>query len=489
MLHFVNRDVPHLPQPSPLFYATTSNTPANVKPKAHKVLRPAVSRRIHDGGANEDGNENEDEDAVVGNTADVGDEELSSVSSEEDPALLDLPHRRILCCEWLHAPDNPFDAWLAFGACDGLIQIISVARSRVYRILSGHSSPVTCLKGRTDFVRTTDNTQTRQPLPEEAYILASASRDDTVRLWNLNILVQSHFGELAPLLLKHAKTKECVDPFSPFACFAVIPRSVLTMEFMPHSRWAQTLLIAPVANQGMLQLWNFDAAWKAHRDATRNLSDEFHHDVQATQMPSGSSSRKRKLDEMNSSCHTDEYYKSLFPRILDDTFVTPLRSPHNCDVDCIRFLNDSEVVSKSQDGKVIVWNIQSGEVKREIRVRGFTTKPMNTLSGYQTNTTSFDLSRDLQYIVVGTPKGSVHIYNLSSGALVTILSHKRSRMLVKGCAFSHLVPPLNVVYVSDNLVWRWDYVDPQLASTPQATVAQSMKLKSNEPTCVAHRYT
>lgn len=143
--------------------------------------------------------------------------------------------------------------------------------------------------------------------------------------------------------------------------------------------------------------------------------------------------------------------------------------------DCIRFLNESEVVSKSQDGRVVVWDVQSREVKREIRVRGFAPNSTNI-------TSSFDLTRDLQYIAFGCSKGCVYIYHLGSGELVTTLSHKRSQMPIKGCAFSHLVPPLNVVYVSGNLVWRWDYIDPQVAATPQPTIAQTLKLKNNAPT-------
>jgi hypothetical protein len=131
MLHFVNRDVPHLPLPVHVSQLSTSsiNVPSSKSKPPTKKHRAFLQ---HSPPARLD-TQNESE-----NDVDGFEEELSNASTEEDPASFDLPYRRILCCEWLHAPDNPFDAWLAFGACDGLIQIISVARSRVYRILSGH---------------------------------------------------------------------------------------------------------------------------------------------------------------------------------------------------------------------------------------------------------------------------------------------------------------------------------------------------------------
>jgi hypothetical protein len=144
----------------------------------------------------------------------------------------------------------------------------------------------------------------------------------------------------------------------------------------------------------------------------------------------------------------------------------------------MRFVNEADVVTKSQDGKVVMWNIQNGQVKQQINVRGFgLCLSALASSQYQTMTTTFDLTRDLQYIVVGTSKGSVHVYHLASGKLITTLEHRRSRMPVKGCVVSHFVPPLNVVYVSDNFVWRWDYIDPQTRASTQPTIEQSLKLK------------
>lgn len=49
----------------------------------------------------------------------------------------DNPDRILYCGEWLQAPDNKHDTWLAVAGVDRLIQLISIGRTRAFHILHG----------------------------------------------------------------------------------------------------------------------------------------------------------------------------------------------------------------------------------------------------------------------------------------------------------------------------------------------------------------
>jgi len=111
-------------------------------------------------------------------------------------------------------------------------------------------------------------------------------------------------------------------------------------------------------------------------------------------------------------------------------------------------------------------------------------------------------SRDGQLLCVGDGGGTVYIFNVATGKLLTELQHKRSRMPVRACAFnantrcahaavahagSFCCETLtqrphnahfhqffrNVVYVGgESLIWRYDAIDTEaLAATSAATVS------------------
>jgi len=78
------------------------------------------------------------------------------------------PKRLLQCCCWVNSPEDDDDTWLAVGGIDRLIQIISIAHSRVLYILEGHS----------------DTVEELACSPTTTTHLLSASKDGTVRLWD-----------------------------------------------------------------------------------------------------------------------------------------------------------------------------------------------------------------------------------------------------------------------------------------------------------------
>ncbi|KAF7726033.1 hypothetical protein EC973_009098 [Apophysomyces ossiformis] len=92
-------------------------------------------------------------------------------------------------------------------------------------------------------------------------------------------------------------------------------------------------------------------------------------------------------------------------------------------IDCIRFANGN-ILSKSINGRMEYWDAEQEKSIRSFRVR----------TGE--NFSRFDVSLDERFFCVGTSQGSVYIYNLETGKMVSELAHRRSTKSVRCCAFS-----------------------------------------------------
>eukprot|EP01103_Thecamoeba_quadrilineata_P009127 TRINITY_DN1883_c0_g1_i3.p1 TRINITY_DN1883_c0_g1~~TRINITY_DN1883_c0_g1_i3.p1 ORF type:complete len:345 (-),score=49.47 TRINITY_DN1883_c0_g1_i3:180-1214(-) len=100
---------------------------------------------------------------------------------------------------------------------------------------------------------------------------------------------------------------------------------------------------------------------------------------------------------------------------------------HTSAIDCIRFINDEIVITKSVDGRLMMWRPETGELIRSLKVPG----------KIHTNTPSrFDVSRDGHFLCVGNGQGNIFVYDIKSGSLVNSLEHRRARTPVRCCAFS-----------------------------------------------------
>lgn len=70
------------------------------------------------------------------------------------------------------------------------------------------------------------------------------------------------------------------------------------------------------------------------------------------------------------------------------------------------------------------WDAEKNEPIRSFRIR----------TGE--NHSKFDVSLNEQFFCVGSTQGSVYIYNVITGKLLSELSHRRSNRLIKCCVFS-----------------------------------------------------
>lgn len=114
-------------------------------------------------------------------------------------------------------------------------------------------------------------------------------------------------------------------------------------------------------------------------------------------------------------------------------------------IDCIRIANGN-VLSKSINGRMEYWDIETEKTIRSIRVR----------SGE--NYSRFDVSLDELFFCVGSSQGTIYVYNVQTGKLVSELGHRRSTKAVRCCVFSRDSRQI-VSAGEDGFIMRYDYID------------------------------
>nr|CAG8517527.1 12857_t:CDS:10 [Entrophospora candida] len=98
------------------------------------------------------------------------------------------------------------------------------------------------------------------------------------------------------------------------------------------------------------------------------------------------------------------------------------------------------------------------------------------------NRCRFDVSLDGKYMCVGTSYGSVFIYNITKGKLVTELSHRRSTKAVKCCLFTRDYKQI-IAAGQEGFICRYDYIsDKTLAEWDEweNTSTNTTRLAINE---------
>ncbi|RKP06156.1 WD40-repeat-containing domain protein [Thamnocephalis sphaerospora] len=82
---------------------------------------------------------------------------------------------RFTCCAWLRVHPHPMDAWLAIGGHDGVIRLLSIARSAEFRRLGAPTAAGAALPALVEL-------QSHPTLP----VLLAAYADGSVRYWRLD---------------------------------------------------------------------------------------------------------------------------------------------------------------------------------------------------------------------------------------------------------------------------------------------------------------
>ncbi|CAH1760900.1 8218_t:CDS:2 [Entrophospora sp. SA101] len=124
---------------------------------------------------------------------------------------------------------------------------------------------------------------------------------------------------------------------------------------------------------------------------------------------------------------------------------TKFKKIHSTQIDEIKFVNDS-VISKSIDNKIEHWDYETFKIIKTFNIKD------NCF-----NRCRFDVSLDGKYMCVGTSYGSVFIYNITKGKLVTELSHRRSTKAVKCCLFTRDYKQI-IAAGQEGFICRYDYI-------------------------------
>ncbi|KAL1934388.1 hypothetical protein VTP01DRAFT_6570 [Rhizomucor pusillus] len=199
--------------------------------------------------------------------------------------------------------------------------------------------------------------------------------------------------------------------------------------------------ILSTSRDGTIRLWDVDARKCLvifEADATVTC---FHPDGE--KFISGNSRgelREWKIPALNAAKGLDEPFtvekkhSRLFKKMHGENYI-----------DCIRFAN-GKVLSKSVNGRMEYWDAETETTIRSFRIR----------TGE--NFSRFDVSLDESFFCVGTSSGSVYVYNLQTGKMVSELSHRRSTKSVRCCTFTRDCRQV-ICAGEDGFIWRYDYID------------------------------
>jgi len=147
---------------------------------------------------------------------------------------------------------------------------------------------------------------------------------------------------------------------------------------------------------------------------------------------------KIKSDELPITFHTDSKYQSI---------KNSGNKVHSTTIDSIGFINNTNILSKDINGHIYQWNLETNEIIKEFKNRSL----------MRQNRCRFDISSDKLLFCVGTAFGTVLVFDISQGKMISEIGHKRSTDPVKCSIFTRNCK--SIIYSSDNAsIWRFDYV-------------------------------
>ncbi|KAI7872050.1 WD40-repeat-containing domain protein [Spinellus fusiger] len=192
-------------------------------------------------------------------------------------------------------------------------------------------------------------------------------------------------------------------------------KAIIDLQAHPHS----DNYILSTSRDGTVRLWDVDAQRCLVVFCAEATVTCFH--PLGTKFASGNARgevREWQLPVL------EDLYQDKEPVTIEKKQSKALKKMHGENyIDCIRYIN-GYLLSKSINGRIEYWDPQADKSIRSFRVK----------TGE--NFSRFDVSLDECFFCVGTSQGSVFIYNLNTGKMVTELAHRRSTKSVRCCAFS-----------------------------------------------------
>eukprot|EP00887_Chlorella_sp_A99_P005555 scaffold1.g5555.t1 len=314
-------------------------------------------------------------------------------------------------------PQPQGDALLAVGGADAAVSVISVAEARVVRLLRGHSKEVAELAA-----------CTARPA-----LLLSLARDGELRLWHVP----------SETCLSSLQTDATAIAMSPDGCCFVTgnAKGRLHRYDIPLPTTAAVAAAAAAAAAGAAA-----AADGAAPGGGRQVAEE---------VPGPSEAGTRIAEGSRAEVRLEQ------------------GASHGDAIDCIRFLSDSRLVTKSTDGRMFVWRLADDEQQRqqEQQQQGSRTQAQRVGSleavaawkvpscaggsGFGART-SFGSTPDGRYVAVGNSRGDCYVYDCESGERLTHVSAVRVSAPVRACGLSadgrHLVAA-----IGKGFVFRFEY--------------------------------
>ncbi|SAM05553.1 hypothetical protein [Absidia glauca] len=218
-------------------------------------------------------------------------------------------------------------------------------------------------------------------------------------------------------------------------------KQIIDIKTNPHDQNH----ILSVSKDGTIRLWNTEK---------RRCMVVFQYDCSVVCFsPSGETFitgtskgelREWKLPDLTESMDEDEDDEDT--QVVGKGYSRILKKMHgDCSIDCIRYANGN-VLSKSTNGRMEYWDPATEETIRSFRVK----------TGE--NQSRFDVTLNGDYFCVGTNHGTVFIYSLKTGKLVTELSHRRSTKPIFCCVFSRDHRQI-LCGGPGGFLWRFDYIE------------------------------
>lgn len=295
------------------------------------------------------------------------------------------------CCAWGVDKEEKETVLLAAGA-NGIIRIISPSNPSSIRYLSGHGGAINDLK----------------VSPTNQEIVLSASRDHSLRLWNI-------------------KTEVCIAIFGGVEGHR---DEVLSSDF--HCSGTK---IVSCGMDHSLKIWNFGPDVMAAIEASMNFND-------ITSKKSFPTVRKH------------------FP-----TFST--RDIHRNYVDCVAWYGNF-ILSKSCENSIVCWRPGKLENSNDLSLpsKYTTDTTCSILENYKLNDCKFwflkfSIDSSMKYLALGNDKGKTFVIDLDShdhDSRLTnrwILSHPRCQSTIRQTCFNNTADIL-ICTSDDGSIWRWD---------------------------------
>lgn len=406
------------------------------------------------------------------------------------------------------------DAWLAVAGADGLVQLLSVAFAKALYALPGHNEPIVALSS-----------------GRMSTCLASLSKNWII-VWNIALIARHHYNAYhngGPGLEYICDDEDVFTPdFSQLGdrdptdeAHNSWPDHLRRLP-MQYRRWILQVIPTPSPHLTSLEFTRFGLVAGASSGHLYNWPFVPHDQTFSHPSLAPNDSKALLTDNTDTLGPRIQSGKRLapgaFPRPEYPTFWSPLpkriinhspsvlnwpslgegitalvRKPGTVEspIPAIAIRTNTRVVVVALPQEPAVSMGQQppqSEVLSEVLLPG--SPPPNSAASSASGPTtrqssweamldprskparqSLDLSSCGRFAMIGQDSGDVYLLGLLNSSIIAKLEHKRSKFRIKSCVMSHHLK--DVLFASDGIIWRWDFLSPSFLQKERAEQAQA----------------